>query len=71
MCTSKLIRYTCGCEKEMEFVQCEERQGTNVRCNRTKKEKAKDAANFCSKHLVGVQDVQVVMVDQDGQNAGS
>jgi len=70
MCTSKLIRYTCGCEKEMEFVQCEERQGTNVKCNRTRKEKAKDAANFCSKHSVSVKDVRVEMVGGGSQGAG-
>lgn len=29
--TSYCIQYTCGCRKEMEFVQCAERQGTNLK----------------------------------------
>ena len=52
MCKSKFIKYTCGCKKEMEFVQCEERRGTNVRCNPVRKEWGKDSANYCRVHLV-------------------
>ncbi|KAK0732981.1 hypothetical protein B0T26DRAFT_682522 [Lasiosphaeria miniovina] len=51
MCTSYYIKYTCQC-KEMEFVQCEERQGTNVRCTPVTKRHRKDAQNFCESHLV-------------------
>ncbi|KAK3375593.1 hypothetical protein B0T24DRAFT_616618 [Lasiosphaeria ovina] len=36
----------------MEFVQCEERQGTNVRCTPITKRHRKDAQNFCESHLV-------------------
>jgi hypothetical protein len=54
MCISKFIKYTCGCKKEMEFIQCQERQleGLNVRCHPITKEWGKDSANYCSKHLV-------------------
>jgi hypothetical protein len=33
MCTSHYITYTCGWKKEMEFIQCAERRGTNVKCD--------------------------------------
>ncbi|KAK4131536.1 hypothetical protein BT67DRAFT_387747 [Trichocladium antarcticum] len=36
----------------MEFVQCAERQGTNVQCDPVRKEWARDSANYCSRHLV-------------------
>lgn len=52
MCDSKYIQYTCGCKKETEFVQCDDRLGTNVRCHPLKKVLAKRAENFCSGHLV-------------------
>lgn len=52
MCTSLFIKYACGCKKEMEFVQCDERRGTNVRCQPFRKEWGKDSANYCRGHLV-------------------
>ena len=52
MCDSKFIKYTCGRKKEMEFVQCAERQGTIVKCNPITKVWGKDASNYCSGHLV-------------------
>ena len=52
MCTSKYIKYTCGCEKEMEFIQCPERQGTNVKCKPIAKVYSKDSTNYCSGHLI-------------------
>jgi hypothetical protein len=36
----------------MEFVQCPDRQGTNVKCDPVKKELGKDIANYCRGHLV-------------------
>ena len=52
MCTSEYIVYVCGCKREMEFVQCKGRQGTNVRCHSIKQVKGKDATNLCLSHLV-------------------
>ncbi|KAF2651897.1 hypothetical protein K491DRAFT_696042, partial [Lophiostoma macrostomum CBS 122681] len=52
MCTSKFIKYTCGCKKEMEIFQCAERQGTNVKCHPVTEEWGKDSTNYCSQHLV-------------------
>ena len=63
MCTSKYIQYTCGCKKEMEIVQCAERQGTNVKCKPVTKELGKDTTNYCSKHLVKL-DAPVKYYDQ-------
>ncbi|KAL2173547.1 uncharacterized protein P884DRAFT_264901 [Thermothelomyces heterothallicus CBS 202.75] len=65
MCTSKFIKYTCGCKKEMEFVQCAERQGTNVKCDPVRKEWARDSANYCSRHLVK-PDAPVKYMDANG-----
>jgi len=52
MCESQFIQYTCGCKKEMEFIQCEERRGTIVKCSRITKSKGKESMNYCSTHLV-------------------
>ncbi|KAF0642333.1 hypothetical protein FPSE5266_20133 [Fusarium pseudograminearum] len=52
MCTLKYVTYTCGCQKDAEFVQCEARQGTNVRCHRLARESLKNATNHCQNHLV-------------------
>lgn len=34
--------------KETEFVQCAERQGTNVKCDPVTKDLAKESTNYCS-----------------------
>ncbi|KAE8340633.1 hypothetical protein BDV24DRAFT_133537 [Aspergillus arachidicola] len=52
MCTTYYIQYTCGCRREWEFVQCDERQGTNVRCHPILKRWGKDSTNYCKNHLV-------------------
>jgi hypothetical protein len=65
MCTIKYIKYTCGCKKEMEFVQCPDRQGTNVKCSRSSWELGKTSTNYCSKHLVK-PDAAVKYTDQNG-----
>lgn len=52
MCTQKYIQYTCGCKKNAEFIQCEARAGTNVKCNPVRKEKEKDSAHMCATHMV-------------------
>ncbi|KAH7227615.1 hypothetical protein BKA60DRAFT_123967 [Fusarium oxysporum] len=66
MCTSKFIKYTCGCKKEMEFIQCQVRQGTNTRCHPIIKEWAKDSSNYCSRHLVK-PDAPVKYTDPNGE----
>ena len=66
MCTSIYIKYTCNCEKEMEFVQCAERQGTNVRCARATRQQGKFSANYCRAHLVK-PNAPVKYYDQNGQ----
>ncbi|KAF1359208.1 hypothetical protein EJ07DRAFT_120739 [Lizonia empirigonia] len=52
----------------MEFVQCEGRQGTNVKCQPVEKRFGKDSANYCSKHLVK-PDAPVKYYDQNGNAA--
>jgi len=52
MCTSKYFKYTCGCKKEMEFIQCQERVGTNAKCHPIIKVWGKDSTYYCSRHLV-------------------
>jgi len=52
MCESKCITYTCGCTKEMEFVQCQERRGTIVKCHPATKTPDKVSTNYCPGHLV-------------------
>lgn len=34
MCMQYYRIYTCGCRKEEEYKQCEDRLGTNVKCDR-------------------------------------
>lgn len=75
MCESKYIKYTCGCKKEMGFIQCEERLGTNVRCHPVTKSLfftksfGKSSGNYCSRHLVK-PDAEVKYTDQMGANRG-
>jgi hypothetical protein len=52
MCTSHYITYTCGRKKEMEFVQCAERRGTNVKCDPVVQVLGKEAQSYCASHLV-------------------
>ncbi|KAF2209730.1 hypothetical protein CERZMDRAFT_100137 [Cercospora zeae-maydis SCOH1-5] len=65
MCVSKYIQYTCGCKKEMEFVQCDARAQTNAKCPPVQKEWGKDSTNYCPRHLVK-PDSPVKYLDQDG-----
>lgn len=65
MCQSKYIEYTCGCKREMEFIQCPERQGTNVRCHPFCKISGWDSTNYCLRHLVK-PDATVRYYDQNG-----
>lgn len=67
MCVFKFIKYTCGCKKEMEFIQCRDRQGTNVRCNRVVRECGKDSTNSCLTHLVKPE-ARVKYTDSNGSN---
>lgn len=66
MCESKYIQYTCGCKKEMEFEQCDERRGTNVKCHPIRKVFGKNSNNYCSRHLVK-PDAEVKYTDQMGR----
>lgn len=65
MCTSWVITYTCGCQRDLEFEQCAERQGTNVKCSPIIKDRRKTSANHCSQHLVK-PDASVKYKDQAG-----
>lgn len=65
MCESQYLKYTCGCKREMEFVQCAARQGTNVKCHPIIKRWVKDSTNYCSRHLVK-PDAPVKYTDQNG-----
>ncbi|KAI9810374.1 MAG: hypothetical protein M1832_001355 [Thelocarpon impressellum] len=47
-----MIKYMCGCEKEMEFIQCNERKDTNVKCKPVQKILMKQSVNYCARHLV-------------------
>lgn len=68
MCTSFYIQYTCGCRKEMEFVQCAERQGTNVKCKPVRKEPGKDSTNYCRGHLVNPDAPKKYFSDEELQD---
>lgn len=48
----RYIKYTCGCEKDGEFVQCLARQGTNVKCKPVIKVQGRISTNYCRTHLV-------------------
>ncbi|KAK8236033.1 hypothetical protein HDK90DRAFT_262063 [Phyllosticta capitalensis] len=64
MCTSKLIKYTCGCQEEMEFVQCAKHRGTNVKCDPITPQHEKDSTHYCPKHLV--EDAPLKYTEQNG-----
>lgn len=63
------IKYTCGRKKEMEFIQCLERQGTNVKCHPATKKWRKVWTNYCSRHLVK-PDAPVKYTDRNGEDLG-
>ncbi|KAL4891354.1 hypothetical protein BDV59DRAFT_182301 [Aspergillus ambiguus] len=52
MCTQYYRMYTCGCRKTEEFKQCEERQGTNVKCSPVKWEPLDPSVHMCARHMV-------------------
>jgi hypothetical protein len=52
ICIKWYTRYTCGCEKDYEFEQREERRGSNLECHSIRRAKAKESKNYCSLHLV-------------------
>ncbi|KAI0837091.1 hypothetical protein F5Y06DRAFT_91836 [Hypoxylon sp. FL0890] len=52
MCKQYYRMYTCGCKKEEEFKQCDERLGTNVKCSRIRWEELPVSAHMCKKHMV-------------------
>lgn len=54
MCSFKMIDYTCGCVRIMEFVQCDEAKGSgqNIKCNPVKRVPGRKSPNYCERHLV-------------------
>ncbi|KAG1896482.1 uncharacterized protein F5891DRAFT_1054111 [Suillus fuscotomentosus] len=52
MCTMFYTPHACGCQKDSKFVQCEARQGTNVRCSSYARQPLSQAGNYCENHLV-------------------
>lgn len=50
----------------MEFEQCDERRGTNVKCHPIRKVFGKNSNNYCSRHLVK-PDAEVKYTDQMGR----
>lgn len=52
MCKQYFRVYTCGCKKLEEFVQCQARQGTNVKCLPTTQVPLAVSVHMCSKHMV-------------------
>ncbi len=51
MCIQYYREYTCGCEMDEEFVQCDERLGTNVRCEPERRPLV-EAVHMCVFHMV-------------------
>lgn len=52
MCIQYYREYTCGCEEEEEFVQCDKRLGTNVRCDPVRQKPLPAAVHMCVRHMV-------------------
>ncbi|KAK4140986.1 uncharacterized protein C8A04DRAFT_31421 [Dichotomopilus funicola] len=52
MCIIYMREYTCGCEEEEEFVQCEKRLGTNVRCDPVREIARPASMHMCRHHMV-------------------
>lgn len=52
MCHAVIMEYTCGCSKQMKFIQCEERAGTNAKCHSVEKRRNDKLDHYCSTHLV-------------------
>lgn len=52
MCETKYIEYSCGCKKDSEFIQCPDRRGTIVKCDKIPKTLLKESENYCQQHLV-------------------
>ncbi|EGY20906.1 uncharacterized protein VDAG_02430 [Verticillium dahliae VdLs.17] len=50
----------------MEFIQCPERQGSNVKCHPVNKTWGKDSTHYCSRHMVK-PDAPVKYTDQNGE----
>lgn len=52
MCHTKFIAYSCGCKTQSEFVQCAERQGTNLKCHPLGAGEVRQSGHYCANHLV-------------------
>lgn len=52
MCTKMFRVYTCGCTKNEQFRQCDERLGTNVICTRIVRHPLDPSAHMCRAHMV-------------------
>ena len=52
MCIQFYREYTCGCIKKEEFVQCEKRLGSNVRCDPVRQMPLPGALHMCIRHMV-------------------
>ncbi|KAG2752459.1 hypothetical protein P692DRAFT_20339252 [Suillus brevipes Sb2] len=46
------VTYTCGCNRISRFVQCQTRQGTNIRCSPYTRTLEGYSGNYCAQHLV-------------------
>ncbi|OJJ78067.1 hypothetical protein ASPBRDRAFT_37282, partial [Aspergillus brasiliensis CBS 101740] len=70
MCTGLNISFSCGCVKEMDFIQCKQRQGTNVRCCPAKRALGKTSANYCRRHLVAPGAPKRYVEEKEAQREG-
>ncbi|KAL6229472.1 hypothetical protein BDW75DRAFT_97594 [Aspergillus navahoensis] len=52
MCIQYYRLYTCGCKKNEEFKQCNERLGTNVKCSPVRLEPLDPSVHMCAKHMM-------------------
>jgi hypothetical protein len=51
MCVQKVRKYSCGCVKSEEFIQCGQRAGSNVQCVKPTKEELPASAHYCRNHM--------------------
>ncbi|KAL4778849.1 hypothetical protein BJX76DRAFT_342307 [Aspergillus varians] len=52
MCTQFYRIYSCGCKKPEQFKQCDERLGTNVKCDPITSEPLPESDHMCARHMV-------------------
>lgn len=71
MCSMTRVRYTCGCIKDSEFIQCPPRRDTLFKCPKIDRDNVRDSGNYCLSHCIPENGQKFTPVDVPNTGAAT